>query len=138
MQSITVAPDAMFSLEWTIYAMLFVVVGGRSTVLGPIIGVVIVYYGLTQELQSLQSVSTVIEGVLLIALMRFAPAGLWPLAIRGLRKLRASPRFSGDVADANGSRRVTSKPASYDGVLAAASAEDQPSPQVKMTTRRKR
>ena len=119
LDSITVAPGAMFSLQWTIYAMLFVVVGGRSTVLGPIVGVVVVYYGLTQELQNLQAVSTVIEGVLLIALMRFAPAGLWPLAIRGLRKLRASPRFSGGVPAPN-------------GVLAAAREEDQHGPRVKM------
>jgi branched-chain amino acid transport system permease protein len=134
LESITVAPGAMFSLQWTIYALLFVVVGGRSTVLGPIIGVVIVYYGLTQELQNLQSVSTVIEGVLLIALMRFAPAGLWPLAIRGLRKLRASPRFSGGVADSNGSRKVGSEPGTYDGVPIAAREEDQRCPRLKMAT----
>ncbi len=92
-QSISVAPGAMFSLNWTIDATLFVVVGGRSTVMGPIIGVLIVYYGLTHELQNLQALSTIIEGVLLVVVMRFAPQGLWPLALRGVGRLRRSSRL---------------------------------------------
>jgi branched-chain amino acid transport system permease protein len=42
LQTLTVSPDAVFSLSWTVSATLFVVVGGRATVMGPIIGVLIV------------------------------------------------------------------------------------------------
>jgi branched-chain amino acid transport system permease protein len=85
-QSISVDPGAMFSINWTIYAALFVIVGGRSTVFGPIAGVLIVYYGLTHELQNLQAVSTIVEGVLLIAVIRFAPEGVWPMALSLLQR----------------------------------------------------
>jgi len=103
MQSITVDPGGMFSVNWTVNATLMVVVGGVATVGGPLIGVILIYYVLTQRLQSLQALSTVIEGALLVLIVRFAPGGLWPLLVRVsgtswnlLRRIKA--RRTGTVA----------------------------------------
>lgn len=78
LQTLTVSPSGSFSLTWTIDATLYVVAGGIATVVGPLIGVIVVYLILTQELQSLGAVSAIIEGGLLIVILRFAPGGLWP------------------------------------------------------------
>ncbi len=94
MQTITVDPISMFSINWTVNATLMVVVGGTATVVGPLIGVVLVYYVLTQELQSLEALSAIIEGGLLMLIMRFSPGGLWPMLLRAagaLRRRRSNP-----------------------------------------------
>lgn len=92
LQTLTVSPSGSFALSWTIDATLYVVAGGIATVVGPLIGVIVVYLILTQELQSLGAVSSIIEGGLLIVILRFAPAGLWPAlrtaAVRARRHLR--------------------------------------------------
>ncbi len=108
MQTITVDPISMFSINWTINATLMVVVGGTATVVGPLIGVVLVYYVLTQELQSLQALSTIIEGGLLMVIMRFSPGGLWPMMLRAVRSLR---RRTNPVA---GTARAVTTPAASD------------------------
>jgi branched-chain amino acid transport system permease protein len=92
LQTLTVSPSGSFSLSWTIDATVYVVAGGIATVTGPLIGVIVVYLVLTQELQSLGAISAIIEGGLLIVILRFAPAGLWPAlqtaAVRASRRLR--------------------------------------------------
>ena len=88
LQTLTVSPAGSFSMSWTIDATLYVVAGGIATIVGPLIGVVLVYVVLTQELQSLGAVSAIIEGGLLVVILRFAPAGLWPAVVRGWRLAR--------------------------------------------------
>jgi branched-chain amino acid transport system permease protein len=85
-QLIVVSPDGVASVTWSLNAVLMTVVGGAGTVLGPVVGVAIVYYGLTWELQNQQTLSQVIEGVLLILVVRFAPTGVWPLLCRAARR----------------------------------------------------
>lgn len=76
MQRITVEPFSAFSIDWTMTFVVMSVIGGIGTVWGPVIGAVIVYYGLTVQLQGLPTVSTLISGALLILVIRFAPHGL--------------------------------------------------------------
>jgi branched-chain amino acid transport system permease protein len=82
-QTIAVTPDGMFSLlSWSLNALLMSVVGGAGTFLGPIVGVLIVYYGLITALEGTQTLSLFLEGILLVAIVRFAPMGVWPLVQR--------------------------------------------------------
>jgi branched-chain amino acid transport system permease protein len=81
-QSTAISPDGMFGLVWSLNALLMTIVGGAGTFAGPIIGVIVVYYGLTKQFESTQTLSTVIEGALIIIVVRFAPGGVWPLLAR--------------------------------------------------------
>ncbi|HTJ69889.1 MAG TPA: branched-chain amino acid ABC transporter permease [Actinospica sp.] len=95
-QFVVISPDGVASVNWSLDAVLMTVVGGMGTLLGPVVGVAIVYYGLTYELQDQQTLSQVIEGVLLIVIVRFAPQGVWPVICRAARRplgvLRRSAR----------------------------------------------
>jgi len=86
-QFIVVSPDGIASVNWSLNAVLMTVVGGAGTVFGPVLGVMVVYYGLTRELQDQQTFSEVIEGVLLIAIVRFTPQGAWPVLCSLARRL---------------------------------------------------
>jgi branched-chain amino acid transport system permease protein len=78
-QTATIAPDGIFGITWSINALLMAIVGGAGTVGGPVVGVLVVYYGLTKQLENTQTLAIVIEGALLVAIVRFAPGGIWPL-----------------------------------------------------------
>jgi branched-chain amino acid transport system permease protein len=80
-QTIAVSPDGAFSFGWNLDALLMTVVGGAGTVLGPFVGVALVYYGLTNELANAQTLALFLEGALLVVIVRFAPRGVWPLAL---------------------------------------------------------
>jgi branched-chain amino acid transport system permease protein len=87
-QQVSFEPDGMFSISWTLNAVLMTIVGGVGTILGPLIGAVIVNYGLHQQLAEYQTLSLIVEGALLIAIVRFAPQGVGPLAVQAARRLR--------------------------------------------------
>jgi len=87
LQQVSFEPSGMLGIEWTINALLMTIVGGLGTLTGPVVGALVVYYVLTKQLASYQSLSIVIEGVLLIVIVRFAPRGLWPLLTTGMRRL---------------------------------------------------
>jgi len=78
LQLVSFAPDGMFALSWTLAALLAVAIGGGGTFAGPIVGAAVVYYGLTRQLDDLETLSLALEGALLIAIVRLAPRGLWP------------------------------------------------------------
>ncbi|WP_460835101.1 branched-chain amino acid ABC transporter permease [Nocardioides hungaricus] len=82
LQQVSFEPMGMLGINWTVNALLMTVVGGMGTVLGPVVGAVVVYYFLTRQLESYQTLSVVVEGLLLVAIVRFAPQGIWPLITR--------------------------------------------------------
>jgi len=93
LQQISFEPNGMLGLSWTINALLMTIVGGIGTILGPVVGAIVVYYLLTKQLEGYQTASVIIEGVLLVVIVRFAPRGLWPLLILGVTRLtKASHR----------------------------------------------
>ena len=103
MQQLSFEPTGMLGIGWTINALLMTIVGGIGTILGPVVGAVAVYYLLTKHLQEYQTLSVVIEGILLIVIVRFAPRGLWPLLVLGLGRLvrtRRSPSAHRSTIDA--------------------------------------
>lgn len=81
MQQVSFEPNGMLGINWSANALLMTIVGGVGTIVGPILGVVVVYYGLTLQLESYQELSQVIEGALLVVIVRFAPGGLWPAVL---------------------------------------------------------
>jgi branched-chain amino acid transport system permease protein len=74
-----ISPDAAFSvLDWTAYVIFVVVIGGIGTIEGPIVGV-IVFFLLQNTLADYGSWYLLLLGLIGIAVMLFAPRGLWGL-----------------------------------------------------------
>lgn len=98
-----VTPDAAFSvIDWTAFVIFIVVIGGIGTLPGPIIGVV-VFYALERLLADYGSLYLIVLGLIGIAIMLFARAGLWgmfsartgiELLPLGHRAPRRTPRVS--------------------------------------------
>jgi branched-chain amino acid transport system ATP-binding protein len=85
-------PNGMVGMNWTIWALMMVVIGGFGTITGPIVGAVFVYYVVATELASYPTLGLFIEGALLILIVRFAPRGVVPLAVDGIKAGVASWR----------------------------------------------
>jgi branched-chain amino acid transport system permease protein len=84
-QYVAVSPTGVANVNWSLNAILMTLVGGMGSLLGPLLGVGVVYYGLTRQLQDFQVLSLLVEGVLLVLIVKFAPAGVWALLTRAAR-----------------------------------------------------
>jgi branched-chain amino acid transport system permease protein len=72
-----ISPDAAFSVtDWTAYVIFIAVIGGIGTIEGPIIGV-LVFFTLQTLFADFGSVYLMALGLIGIAVMLFAPRGLW-------------------------------------------------------------
>ena len=79
MQKARISPDAAFSVtDWTAYVIFIVVIGGIGTIEGPILGVLI-FFLLQSQFADFGSWYLMILGLIGIAIMLFAPRGLWGL-----------------------------------------------------------
>jgi branched-chain amino acid transport system permease protein len=79
MQTARISPDAAFALlDWTGFIIFIVVIGGIGTIEGPILGV-IVFFVLQRMLADYGSWYSLILGLIGIAVMLYAPRGLWGL-----------------------------------------------------------
>jgi branched-chain amino acid transport system permease protein len=77
LQKARISPDAAFSvLDWTANVIFIVVIGGIGTIEGPIVGV-LVFYLLQTYLANFGTWYLILLGTLAIAVMLFAPYGLW-------------------------------------------------------------
>ena len=92
-----VAPDDVFSFAIVIAMLIPVVLGGRGTIVGPIVGAFI-YAFAPEYLRIAQDWRLPIFGLLLVLLVILAPEGLVVLALRAPEKLRA--RFRQGAAEA--------------------------------------
>jgi branched-chain amino acid transport system permease protein len=78
-QKARISPDAAFSVtDWTAYVIFIVVIGGIGTLEGPFVGV-LVFFILRNILADYGSWYLLILGLIGIAVMLFAPRGLWGL-----------------------------------------------------------
>ena len=78
-QTARISPDAAFSVtNWTAYVIFIVVIGGIGRIEGPILGV-IVFYALQSTLADYGAWYLLSLGLIAIAVMLFAPRGLWGL-----------------------------------------------------------
>jgi branched-chain amino acid transport system permease protein len=79
LQTARISPDAAFSItDWTAYVIFIVVIGGIGTLEGPILGV-LVLYALQTLLADYGTWYLLLLGLIAIAVMLFAPRGLWGL-----------------------------------------------------------
>jgi branched-chain amino acid transport system permease protein len=79
MQTARISPDAAFSVTtWTAYVIFIVVIGGIGRLEGPIVGV-LVFWGLQTAFSDYGSWYLLALGLIAIAVMLFAPRGLWGL-----------------------------------------------------------
>ncbi|MCU0899198.1 MAG: branched-chain amino acid ABC transporter permease [Cypionkella sp.] len=79
LQTARISPDAAFSVtNWTAYVIFIVVIGGIGTIEGPILGV-LVFFALQTLLADYGTWYLLALGLIGIAVMLFAPRGLWGL-----------------------------------------------------------
>lgn len=82
LQKLRVAPTASFSIiDWTVYVIFIVVIGGIGSFEGPIIGT-IVFFAIREYLANIGVWHFIILGVLSIAIVIVEPRGLWGLLRR--------------------------------------------------------
>ena len=83
-QKLRVAPPASFSIiDWTVYVIFIVVIGGIGSFEGPIIGTVI-FFLIRSYLSEIGVWHFIILGMLSIAVVLVEPRGLWGLVRRFL------------------------------------------------------
>lgn len=87
LQKASIEPFSAFSLDWSITIIVMAIIGGLGTVWGPVIGVVVIYYGITIQLQSLPAVSALLSGLILVLVIRFLPDGILGTAVAGVKAL---------------------------------------------------
>ncbi len=75
-------PETVFSVEFSVFAIVFVLFGGNATVIGPILGVVILYGIYNAVGISTPQYFQLIYGVLIMGLVLFLPNGLVSLLQR--------------------------------------------------------
>ena len=81
LQKMRISPDTAFSVnDWTAFVIFITVIGGIGRVEGPIIGTV-VFFLLRQTLADLGSLYLLMLGAVAIAVMLFAPKGIWGLLV---------------------------------------------------------
>ena len=78
LNQINIIPKAMFTVNWTAFMIFIVVIGGIGTIEGPVIGTLI-FFLIREYLSDFGEWSFVILGVIAVAIMYFAPQGIWGL-----------------------------------------------------------
>ena len=82
LQKLRVAPPASFSIiDWTVYVIFIVVIGGIGSFEGPIIGTV-VFFLIREYLSEIGVWHFIILGSVSIAVILIEPRGLWGLLRR--------------------------------------------------------
>jgi branched-chain amino acid transport system permease protein len=84
-RSTTFFPDAMFDLQFSIFAIVFTLFGGAGTLAGPLIGVIVLYGFYNAIGISTPQYFQLVYGLLIILLVLFFPEGLAAIP----RRLRA-------------------------------------------------
>jgi branched-chain amino acid transport system permease protein len=76
-----IQPDAAFTVNWTVYMIFIVVIGGIGTIEGPILGTAVFF--VMQELLADYGVWYLVAlGAVAVVVMLWAPGGLWSLVTR--------------------------------------------------------
>src|SRR6185437_2177841 len=113
------SPDQVGSAQsLTLITML--AIGGMGTLFGPLIGVALLTY-LPLVSQSFANYTMLVTGVLLVAFLRYLPAGVWGAVLEGVTRARA-----GWLGQAGGLRGRLQRPAGGTGPAVAAAATADP------------
>lgn len=76
-----IEPYSIFGVAWTIGVVNIVIIGGMGTIFGPIVGAIFVTI-LAELLADFPGVHLLIEGAILILIIRFMPYGVWGYVLR--------------------------------------------------------
>jgi branched-chain amino acid transport system permease protein len=87
LNQIALAPDNLFGLSWTIGMVVMTIIGGLGSVAGPLAGATVVYYLIEKQFESQPDIAALVAGILVIAIIRYAPAGVWGLAMRPVARI---------------------------------------------------
>ncbi len=82
-----IEPYGAFSLNWTVDVVTIAIIGGMGTVVGPLLGSVLVIY-LGERLADYPEIHVAITGAILILVIRFAPYGVWGALLQLARAAR--------------------------------------------------
>ena len=102
MGNLYIAPAAAFDVNWVVYMMFIVIIGGIGTLEGPVVGI-IVFFGLRELLTDQLGLSAgwylIALGLVAVVMMLWSPRGLWPVlrdrfGLELLNVRRMSPRRS--------------------------------------------
>jgi branched-chain amino acid transport system permease protein len=129
------SPDQVGSAE-SLQLITMLVIGGMGTLFGPLIGVALLTY-LPIAFQPLANYSTLVTGVLLVAFLRYLPAGLWggvlEIVTRGVSRWgppkqpqATMPATAGPAAAAGESPPGKAAPARAAGSASPATAPAEP------------
>jgi branched-chain amino acid transport system permease protein len=73
-----VDPSGAFDINWQIRLLFIVIVGGVGTMEGPLIGTLL-YFGMREIFRDAGDFFLIVQGATAIAVMLFAPGGIWGL-----------------------------------------------------------
>ena len=76
--TLTVQPDSLFSVQWSVIMIFMVVIGGVGTIEGPIIGAIL-FWGLREVLADYGSLYLIVLGIIAIVFALFFRSGVWGL-----------------------------------------------------------
>ncbi len=79
LQTLYVEPTSVFSIQYSVYMLFMVLIGGIGTIEGPVLGA-LVLFGLQESLSGYGAWYLVIVGALAVAATLLAPRGLWGMA----------------------------------------------------------
>jgi branched-chain amino acid transport system permease protein len=82
--TLTVQPDSLFSVQWSVLMIFMVVIGGVGTIEGPIIGAFL-FWGLREVLADYGSLYLILLGIVAIVFALFFRGGVWGLIQRRRR-----------------------------------------------------
>jgi branched-chain amino acid transport system permease protein len=88
LSTLRVQPDSIFGVQWSAFMIFMVVIGGVGTLEGPILGA-IVFFALQQWLAGYDTVYLMVLGAVAVAVVLFAPRGLWGLLAGDRRRVFA-------------------------------------------------
>jgi branched-chain amino acid transport system permease protein len=103
LNTLRITPDAAFSVQWTAFMIFIVVIGGIGTVEGPILGALLLF-ALREYLADWGEWSLILLGAVAVAMMLFAPEGIWGVLKRrfGLELFPVQRRLKGRGAGRRG------------------------------------
>ena len=83
---LTIDPE-MFSMHYTVVAFAMVIIGGKGTMYGPLLGALF-YISAPEALRAVGEVRMIIFGFAVVLFVLYLPGGIWPVIIRGVHGCR--------------------------------------------------
>ncbi|HZT24380.1 MAG TPA: branched-chain amino acid ABC transporter permease [Pseudolabrys sp.] len=130
LMKLRISPDTAFSVnDWTAFVIFITVIGGIGRIEGPIVGTII-FFVLRQTLSDLGSLYLLMMGAVAIAIMLWAPKGLWGVVAErfGWQALPLQRRLIGDDSEARHEHQDRHLHAHLSGAILSGDDASRPQP----------